>query len=26
MISYFNSVIEEFDFNPIPRVGEIARW
>lgn len=25
MITYFNSIIEEFDFNPIPRVGEIAR-
>jgi hypothetical protein len=25
MISYFNSIIEEFDFNPIPRIGEIRR-
>jgi hypothetical protein len=25
MISYFNSIIEEFDFNPIPRIGEIIR-
>jgi|GEM_PF-5576748 len=25
MITYFNSVIEEFDFFPIPRFGEIIR-
>lgn len=25
MINYFNSIIEEFDFNPIPRIGQITR-
>jgi hypothetical protein len=26
MITYFNSRIEEFDFNMIPKIGEIIRW